>query len=62
MTEWLTLAKNWLLTRPDPNAIAFHLFGFAPTVPEVFMTVLGTCAAIPFLYLVIGGFILDRRK
>lgn len=62
MTEWLALAKTWLLTRPDPSAVAFHLFGFAPTVPEVFMTVLGICAAIPFLYMMLTHYVFDRQE
>lgn len=62
MTEWLALAKAWMLTRPEPGAIAFHLFGYAPTVREVFMTVLGVLAAIPFLYMMLTHYIFDRQE
>lgn len=51
MIEWLAAAKAWVLTRPDPNAVAFEVSGFIVTRPELFMAVLIICAAIPPLFM-----------
>lgn len=61
MTEWLALAKAWALTRPDQNAIAFHVLGYAPTVPAVFMTVLAACAAVPPLGMIYIHYIKGQK-